>query len=535
MDMTNEQKMDKFKERKTSAAIVTPLGEGGIGKIIVTGPDALSIVNKIFQGRGITDLRKAPSNKLYYGHIHDRGQRIDEVILNIIKEDDSFTGEDTVEINCHGGIRVLMRICECLQSLDAGCHSWDSLLSQSFENDKIDLIQKEALQEIVHAQTKLGVKVLLDQYAGALSGVLKQGVEITEEIRHLLNYKKEVVHIHPDPLPSRGSESYELSHTLSSNGKVAGNLPYQFPSGEMETDVLLHRLPVSGSESDYHLRNAPPSSGGRELGEDDLLQKINALISNLANLIELALETASFGMALIKPQVLIILGKPNVGKSTIINAILGEERMLVHHEAGTTRDYVSEFISVDGIPFELVDTAGVRDTNDMLEAMSIEITQEQLRRADKVIAAFDNSRPFDNEDERVLHTVNSWLKSKNPGDFSQKANTHAIIPVVNKCDLPAKLDRLRIESVLQRSVCHISALNKEGLEGLKRRLVQEFETVYKPMKPVVFNKRQYLLLTKADALIKQKKDCFVVKNKMSETLLVIDELKDVFMACLKGY
>ena len=99
-------------------------------------------------------------------------------------------------------------------------------------------------------------------------------------------------------------------------------------------------------------------------------------------------------MALTTPQVLVILGKPNVGKSTLINAILGEERMLVHHEPGTTRDYVSEFISIDGIPFELIDTAGIRNTSDALESMSIEMTQEQLQRADMVIALFDNSRPF---------------------------------------------------------------------------------------------------------------------------------------------
>ena len=184
-------------------------------------------------------------------------------------------------------------------------------------------------------------------------------------------------------------------------------------------------------------------------------------------------------MALTTPQVMVILGKPNVGKSTLINAILGEERMLVHHEPGTTRDYVSEFISIKGIPFELVDTAGVRETSDMLEVMSIEMTQEQLQRADRVIVVFDNSRNFDQEDEGILSALTFWQTTKSSGGLQQKANARAIIPVVNKCDLPAKLDKLRIEAALHQPVCCISALNKEGFEDLNKRLVQEFDTAYK--------------------------------------------------------
>ena len=127
MEMTREQKSTKD---KAIVSIVTPLGEGGIGKIIVSGADTLSVVNKVFKGKGIADLREAASQKLYYGHIYDKGQRIDEVIVNIIKQGDSFTGEDVVEVNCHGGIRVVMRIYECLQSLGAEGVEWDSLLQQ---------------------------------------------------------------------------------------------------------------------------------------------------------------------------------------------------------------------------------------------------------------------------------------------------------------------------------------------------------------------------------------------------------------------
>ncbi len=494
MKMLKEQKTDTFLKHKTIASIVTPLGEGGIGKVIVSGPDSLGIVNTVFEGKGIADLREAASQKLYYGHITDKGQRIDEVILNVMKRGDSFTGEEVVEVNCHGGIRVLMRIYECLQSAGAEGVGWDSLLLQSFENDKIDFIQKEALQEVIKARTKLGVKVLLDQYAGALSKAARQGLEIIERIKQSLNYKNVKAHPHPSPPPSRERASDDL-------------LPQHISA----------------------------SHGGRGAGGNGQLHKNGASVSALTERIKQLLETAPFGIALTSPQVLVILGKPNVGKSTLINAILGEERMLVHHEPGTTRDYVSEFISVDGVPFELVDTAGMRNTSDMLESMSIEMTQEQLRRADAVVAVFDNSRPFDLEDEKILDALNTWSMVKRSGGLQQKADKYAmIIPVVNKRDLPVKLDRRRIESDVGQPLCYISAKNREGLEDLNRRLVQEFDTAYKPMKPILFNKRQCLLLANADVLVKREANCLTTENVSDKTFQVIDELKDIFTACLMG-
>ena len=546
--------MQMINEHKTIAAIVTPLGEGGIGKIIVSGADALSVVNKVFKGKGIADLREAASQKLYYGHIYDKGQRIDEVIVNIIKQGDSFTGEDVVEVNCHGGIRVVMRIYECLQSLGAEGVEWDSLLQQSLENDKIDFVQKEALQELVKARTKLGIKVLLDQYAGTLSGELRKGLEIIEGIRQSLlakdnentpllsppsqgwegKFENEIVHPHPNPPPSRGREFNNLPNSLPLNKRESKDLPHPLPLCGMESDDLSHytlHSPGERETNDQSLNTTPsPCGSGLGGGGDNL----DALVSTLIDHIENLLKTAPFGMALTMPQVLVILGKPNVGKSTLINAILGEERMLVHHEPGTTRDYVSEFISIDGIPFELIDTAGIRNTSDALESMSIEMTQEQLQRADMVIALFDNSRPFDSEDEVILSTLNSWSAIKSSGSLKQKTKTNVVIPVINKSDLPVKLDRNKVEPAFGQPMCCISALNKNGLEDLNKRLVEEFDIIYKPMKPVLFNKRQYLLLAKAEALIRQEKDCLSKKNASGKVLRVIDSLKDIFTTCLKG-
>lgn len=456
-----ELKITKFIKNKTVVSVITPLGEGGIGKIIVSGQNALNIVNRVFEGKGIAGLYQATSQKLYYGYIHDRGQRIDEVILHVIKQEDSFTGEDVVEVNCHGGIRVVMRIYECLQSSGAEGVAWDSLLLQSFQNDTMDFIQKEALQELIEARTKLGVRVLLDQYAGALSKALREGLQVIEGIKQSFSER-----------------------------------PFYHEEFWYKADVL----PV---------------------------------FSPLVNSLECLLETAPLGMALTTPQVLVVLGKPNVGKSTIINAILGEERILVHHEPGTTRDYVTEFISVHDVPFELVDTAGIRDTKDTLESMGIEMTLEQLHRADRVMAVFDNSRPFDEEDKGIMDTLHSWLATKSSGTLHQKATLYAIIPVINKCDLPAKLDRGKIGYAIGHPLCSLSAQNRDGLEGLQRRLVEELDTTYKPMRPVIFNKRQYMLLTKAISLLRQEKKCLTGEDK-SRTVRLIVELKGIFTACLKG-
>ncbi len=506
--MIQEQKIYNPIKHQTIVSIVTPLGEGGIGKIVVSGPDALSIVNKIFKGKGIADLLNAASHKLYYGHIFDKGQRIDEVILNVIKKEDSFTGEDRVEINCHGGIHVVMRIYECLQSSGAEGVTWDSLLLQSVENERLDCIQKEALQEVVNARTKLAAKVLLDQYGGALSGAIKQGLGVIEKIRR--SY-----HPHPNPPPSRGREA----------------LPSPITS-ERASDELPPPHPLGGKEPDNSSRHAFHSPGERGLGggENDPRHSNGASVSTLASIIGSLLESDPFGMALTIPQPLVILGKPNVGKSTIINAILGEERMLVHPEPGTTRDYVSEYISVEGIPFEIVDTAGIRHTSDVLEAMSIEMTREQLQRASKVMVVFDNARPFDAEDERIADAIHSWLAMNKPENAQQKTNMSKVIPVINKCDLTVRLERARIEAEFGQSLCLISAQNKEGFVELNRRLVQEFDTAYKPMKPVIFNKRQVVLLSKAGSLLKQIPEHFIAEK----TLHIMGEVEDILRACLHG-
>src|SRR3990167_3992496 len=228
-----------------------------------------------------------------------------------------------------------------------------------------------------------------------------------------------------------------LSGAIKHKLDIIENIRNSLTNKSVNYKTIIDTEPHEGQKNLSNASVTPIASPFEHKDEGDFLNKtFLKLIDHINSL----LKNASIGIALTSPQTLVIVGKPNVGKSTLINAILGEDRMLVHHEPGTTRDYVSEFISVEGIPFELVDTAGIRDTEDKLESISIEMTMEQIKRADKVIAVFKNSRAFDREDDKILIALKSWLQEKSHDCSQQKTETNTIIPVINKCDLTAKLD-----------------------------------------------------------------------------------------------
>ncbi len=303
-------------KKETIASITTPIGEGGIGVIHVSGSDSLEIINAVFKGKKRRDLRKAESKRLYYGDIYSNGSTVDEVIVNVLREQDSFTGEDLVEINCHGGILAVKKILECVVSAGAKEVHWKELASRPLSNNKIDLIQEEALLEIPKSKTKLGAKVLLDQYNGALSSLIQETVAQVEKCE---------------------------------NNK----------------------------------------------------EQLNDINSKLREI----LATATFGCAITSPQKLIITGKPNAGKSTLINALLKEDRLITHEEPGTTRDAIDEMISIDGIPLTIIDTAGIRETDHEVEKLGVLESKRQLIEADKIIIVFDSSRPVEKEDREILKFI----------------------------------------------------------------------------------------------------------------------------------
>lgn len=435
-------------EKETIASVTTPIGEGGIGVILVSGPDSLEIVNTVFRGKKQRDLRSAESKRLYYGDIHLNGSTVDEVIVNVLRKEDSFTGEDLVEVNCHGGIRAVKKTLECVVSAGAKEVHWKEMGGYFLKNNKIDLVQEEALLEIPKAKTRLGVKVLLDQYNGALSSLIHK---IIEEIEGCDNTKEQLCHI------------------------------------------------------------------------NDKLRDI--------------LKTAVFGCAITSPQKLIITGKPNAGKSTLINALLKEERSITHKEPGTTRDAVDELISLDGMPFTIIDTAGIRETDHEVEKLGVLESKKQLREADKIIIVFDNSKPAEKEDKELIEFIAKLDLHK--ADNSPKIS---IFPVLNKADLPpcpnrSRRGKLNLSTLIGETfkpTCQISALNGDGLSTLEENLVSEFKEFikYTPERPIIFTRRQQECLSKAVHTSKQCIELFkegkVPKNYSS----LLNDLKQNLMKCV---
>ena len=406
-------------KKETIASITTPIGEGGIGVIHVSGSDSLEIINAVFKGKKRRDLRKAESKRLYYGDIYSNGSTVDEVIVNVLREQDSFTGEDLVEINCHGGILAVKKILECVVSAGAKEVHWKELASRPLSNDKIDLIQEEALLEIPKSKTKLGAKVLLDQYNGALSSLIQETVAQVEKCE---------------------------------NNK----------------------------------------------------EQLNDINSKLREI----LATATFGCAITSPQKLIITGKPNAGKSTLINALLKEDRLITHEEPGTTRDAIDEMISIDGIPLTIIDTAGIRETDHEVEKLGVLESKRQLIEADKIIIVFDSSRPVEKEDREILKFIEELELQKPDKNIS-------IFPVLNKADLPGKLELKTVVGKTFEPICQVSALNGDGLTTLEKTLVSEFKefTKYTPERPIIFTKRQ-------------QEDVSIVLRSSEQCIHLIDEDKN---------
>ena len=443
----------------TIALIATPLGEGGIGVVQVSGPQALEMAGKLFRSKraasascGLTtgiDLTTAQGGSLFYGTIHDSVGLIDEVLVSIWRANGGPTGESLVEINCHGGIMAVRKTLEAFLKMGAREGTWEELLDRVAPGQEgLDLIQREALLLLPRAKTRLSVKMLLSQYQSAPGGLSHEVRKLGEEVQRL---KRQIV----------GCDT---------------------------------------SETAVGARRAVP-------------------------LLEALVNSSPLGLALMNPLKVTIAGAPNVGKSTLFNALLREDRVLVHHEPGTTRDYIIEFISIEGMPLELIDTAGLREA-DGAERAGVEWARALHQEADKTILVLDASRPITQEEEEFIGTL----------------DTTKVIPVLNKIDIvgtglqpcPRWTD-LKVCPYMPPP-CNVSALSVKGLDGLRRMLVKEFlpEIERGPHRPIVFTQRQKGLLEEALSMARELpediKDCFTA----SEVLERLDALGRVLCNLLRG-
>lgn len=401
----------------TIAAISTPKGEGGIAIIRISGDKSFEILDKIF-------VKKNPNAdlgfyKLNYGFIKDGEKTVDEVMAVRLKAPKSYTCEDIVEINCHGGTLVSEKVLELVLRNGARHAESGEFTKRAFMNGRIDLSQAEAVMDIIQGKTEKSVSLSLDQLRGDLRDKVNQFkkalLDITAHVNVVLDYPEEGI---DDPLPA------ELRNNLEKVYEEANRLIDSYDTGK----------------------------------------KIKEGIKT------------------------VIVGKPNVGKSTLLNALLHEERAIVTHVAGTTRDVIEEIINIKGVPLVLVDTAGIRKTDDIVENIGVEKSKQFIGKADLVLLVLDASKGLENEDIEVINQI--------------KENKKKVIVLLNKIDLNKKINLAghNLENIVE-----ISAKDNIGIEDMQEKIysyIVEEDVENSSEKLIITNIRHKTALEKTKDAIK---------------------------------
>lgn len=365
----------------TIAAIATFPGNAGINIIRLSGRDALNIAYKIFVDKNKRKTENLKARYLHYGYIVDEGGKIiDEVLISYMKAPNTYTREDIIEINCHGGIISSKKILDTV--LHYGCRPAErgEFTKRAFLNGRIDLTQAEAVIDIINSKTDSSHEISVKHLEGRLS---KQINAVIDEIMELL-------------------------------ANIEVNI--DFP----------------------------------EYDEDEItIEKVKALCESLAPELDKLIKTADTGKIYKEGIKTVILGKPNVGKSSLMNFLLNENRAIVTEVPGTTRDTIEEYVNIKGVPLRIIDTAGIRETEDTVEKIGVEKALEKLRAADLVMMIFDSSKNLEKEDESIL----DYIKNKK------------VIYIKNKTDLENQLDLSAYEKI-EEEIINISILQNQGLDDI---------------------------------------------------------------------
>ena len=374
----------------TIAAIATAMTNAGISVIRISGEEALTIIDKIYRSKsGNKRLKDAASHTVHYGYIVDGEAFIDEVIVIIMKAPNSYTKEDVVEIDCHGGVIVTKNVLETVIRHGARPAEPGEFTKRAFLNGRIDLSQAEAVIDVIQAKNKYALKSSVNQLKGAVSLKIK-------EMRNLLIRDIAFIEAALDDPEHIDIEDF-------------------------------------GGELEIHLKGM----------EEELLK---------------LLASADNGRLLTEGIKTVILGKPNAGKSSLLNVMVGDERAIVTEIAGTTRDTLEETINLNGIMLNIVDTAGIRETEDIVEKIGVDKAIRHAEDADLIIYVVDGSRPLDENDERIIE----FIKTK-----------QAVI-LLNKTDLSIVIDTEELKARCGREIISISAKEQMGMNELEAYISNSF-------------------------------------------------------------
>lgn len=410
----------------TIAAISTAMSESGIGIIRVSGPEAVEIVSRIYRSKGgKKDINKVPTHTIHYGYIYDGEELIDEVLVMVMRAPRTFTGEDTVEIDCHGGVYAMKRVLETVLKNGGKTASPGEFTKRAFLNGKMDLSQAEAVMDVIQAKNEYALKSSVEQLKGSVQKAIK---DIRKDLIYHIAYIESAL---DDP------EHINL---------------------EGYAQELLEIVEKSQKEIDHLLKSA---SDGKIIKE--------------------GIRT-------------VILGKPNAGKSSLLNVLVGENRAIVTDIEGTTRDILEEYINLHGISLRMIDTAGIRETEDVVEKIGVNRARDMAKEADLILYVVDSSRPLDENDEEIISMLDS-----------RKA-----IVLYNKTDLEPKVDMEILKNRVNRPVISVSAKEETGIRELEKEIKNMFFSG-----EISFNDEVYITNARhKEALMEAADSLGLVKNSI---------------------
>ena len=374
----------------TIAAIATAMSNSGIGIVRISGDEALDVADRIFRPKkGSRKVSDMETHTIHYGYVTDGDEVIDEVMLLIMKAPRSYTCEDTIEIDCHGGVLVMKKILETVLKYGARPAEPGEFTKRAFLNGRIDLSQAESVIDVINAQNELALKSSVSQLQGA----------VLEKIKAI-------------------------------------------------RAVVLHELAFIESALD----------DPEHVSLEGYPEQLHEIMSDAHSKVKKLLDSSDNGKMLKEGINTAIVGKPNAGKSSLLNILVGEERAIVTEIAGTTRDILQEQIQIGGIGLNVIDTAGIRDTEDIVEKIGVNKSREYIEKADLIIYVVDSSTELDKNDQEIIEAIQ---------------NKKAIV-LLNKSDLDAKTDASVLQTQLSKPILSISAKNNTGIHELETLIEEMF-------------------------------------------------------------